>query len=155
MSIIVSITTIQIMVIPVPSHPIVAWYMHLWIHFSMLVTALKKGVISCYVPRYITLMAWMGSYFLIIFKLDYTLFRVQECVCCWWMIFAACCSRGFHLGQKIQTIQLCCTPRSCSCGGFNKTEVHPQILWFSWNKHAQHTLFFSQMIVLDNFGIMG
>lgn len=39
----------------------------------------KKGIISCYVHRYITLMAWMGSNILIIFKLDYTFFRVQKC----------------------------------------------------------------------------
>lgn len=57
------------MVIPVPSHPIAAWYMHLWISFSMLVTVLKERVISCYVHRYITPMAWMGSYFLNYFQI--------------------------------------------------------------------------------------
>ncbi len=105
MSIIVSITSTHIKVIPVPSHPIAAWYMHLWISFSMHVTVLKERVISCYVHRYITPMAWMGSDFL-----NYSQIRLHMVqgahmrVCYWWqMTFAACCSRGFHLGQKIQT----------------------------------------------------
>lgn len=67
------------MVLPVPSHPVVAWYMHLWMSFSIHVTVPKEEVISCYVHRYIMQMVRMDSPVLINFKLDSTFFRVQKC----------------------------------------------------------------------------
>lgn len=103
----------------------------------------------------------------------------QVHVCCWWqMISAACCSQVFIWARKYRVlliaalassayrpapqpnsknlhwIRFCCKPRSCSCWGFRKTEVHPEILAFSWSKHAQHTIFLPRD-VLDKLGIMG